>query len=58
MQSINNYDCYKMVKRNHDAAQKKRLDKRRRNLTRATKAIEITIVLFSIFVACQWLAGF
>ncbi len=58
MQSIDNYDCYKMLKRNHDTAQKKRWAKRRRNLTRATKAIEVSIVLFSVFVVCQWLAGF
>lgn len=58
MHSISNFDCYKMVKENYESAQKRRRAKRRRNLTRATKAIEIAIVLFSIFVVCQWLAGF
>lgn len=58
MQSISNFDCYQMVKENYESAQKRRMAERRRIRYRTAKAIEISIVLFSIFVVCQWLAGF
>lgn len=58
MQSISNYDNYRMVQKNHDEARKNREAKRRRNLSMTARAIEVSIVLFSLFVMLQWLAGF
>lgn len=55
---MQNYDCYRIVQRNHDTAKRIRKMERDRRLFRTARAIEIASVLFAVFGMLGFLARF